>query len=544
VVPFVLFDEFDSALGDEPLGWLKYFLAPMQDGVFRDGDAEYHVGKAVFVFAGGTRSSFERFADNVADGEISKEEAKGASVRFRDAKGPDFVSRLRGHIDILGPNRQRKPGDDDEAFVLRRAMVLRGMLRQNAKCRELFDSRGTLRMDEGVLRALLYVSSYAHGTRSMEAVIDMSRLAGKSRFDLSSLPHRDQLAMHVDPEEFLFLAQRERFHSLLRLRDLETRGQPWSWRSEESLMGDLARRIHEDFTRQRRRTGRVELSFDELPEDKKRSNRDAAEDIPTKLLAIGHGIRRIPEGYPARTPDIIDEEVEVLARMEHDRWCREQRMQGYVWGPKKDLARKVHPFLVRWEDLLDEVKDYDREAVRAIPVILRDLGFEIYRFQELEEIEDVQLVQQLARLFHDQYVSMRRQEGDSPGKKPALVAYDNLSPDLKEANLDAAASAPRKLRRLGYTLRRVQGGARPTLLVLSDAEILTLAKLEHARWWWQKIFQGWSYAPGPKDDVKKTSPYLVPWNKLDSKIQDRDIQQVKLIPGFLQKTGYDAERES
>jgi hypothetical protein len=37
-VPLVFFDEFDSTL-NEPLAWLKYFLAPMQDGKFKDGDA-------------------------------------------------------------------------------------------------------------------------------------------------------------------------------------------------------------------------------------------------------------------------------------------------------------------------------------------------------------------------------------------------------------------------------------------------------------------------------------------------------------------------
>ncbi len=34
-VPLVFFDEFDSAFQGSPLGWLKYLLAPMQDGIFR-----------------------------------------------------------------------------------------------------------------------------------------------------------------------------------------------------------------------------------------------------------------------------------------------------------------------------------------------------------------------------------------------------------------------------------------------------------------------------------------------------------------------------
>lgn len=67
VVPLVFFDEFDSKQGGAPYGWLKYFLAPMQDGLYRDGDAEYYIGRTVFVFAGGTcpnHSEFVKKCDN------------------------------------------------------------------------------------------------------------------------------------------------------------------------------------------------------------------------------------------------------------------------------------------------------------------------------------------------------------------------------------------------------------------------------------------------------------------------------------------------
>jgi hypothetical protein len=45
----VFFDEFDSPHGGEPLGWLKYFLAPMQDGVFKEGGETHPIGKAILV---------------------------------------------------------------------------------------------------------------------------------------------------------------------------------------------------------------------------------------------------------------------------------------------------------------------------------------------------------------------------------------------------------------------------------------------------------------------------------------------------------------
>ena len=49
------------------------------------------------------------------------------------------------------------------------------------------------------------VERFAHGARSMEAIIDMSSLSGKLCFERSSLPPRQQLALHVDADAFLAL---------------------------------------------------------------------------------------------------------------------------------------------------------------------------------------------------------------------------------------------------------------------------------------------------------------------------------------------------
>ena len=40
-------------------------------------------------------------------------------------KGPDFVSRLRGYVNIMGPN---PPSDDVFACIVRRAMLLRSLI--------------------------------------------------------------------------------------------------------------------------------------------------------------------------------------------------------------------------------------------------------------------------------------------------------------------------------------------------------------------------------------------------------------------------------
>lgn len=210
-VPLVVFDEFDSHFKSERLGWLKYFLAPMQDGKFKAGESMYRIGKAIFVFAGGISWTFSEFYDQQKDMDD-----------FKDAKGPDFVSRLRGHLNISGinPSLRRNgqnalaeancvPGRESIGPVLmfRRAVLLRSLLEDYLK--EIFDSNtGIARIDRRVIRAFLRVQEYKHGARSMQAIIEMARVSHRGDFQRSSLPSLEQLNMHVDAREFLKLVDR------------------------------------------------------------------------------------------------------------------------------------------------------------------------------------------------------------------------------------------------------------------------------------------------------------------------------------------------
>jgi hypothetical protein len=184
-LPLVFWDEFDSPHDGKELGWLARFLAPMQDGLFLDGGIARPIGPAIFIFAGGTHATLASF--------------KERSVTIPGAKASDFLSRLRGHVDVLGPN----PRDQrDKGYVLRRALLLRSQL--IARNPQLLRG-GRLNIDPGVLRAFLEVPAYVHGARSLEAIIEMSSITGRLRYERSSLPARHQLALHVDPDAFLAL---------------------------------------------------------------------------------------------------------------------------------------------------------------------------------------------------------------------------------------------------------------------------------------------------------------------------------------------------
>ena len=97
--------------------------------------------------------------------------------------------------------------------------------------------------------------------------------------------------------------------------------------------------------------------FPEMIPDKKRSNIDAAIDIPVKLGLIGHGIRKIKGDEAIQTPDISDDEIEKLAIEEHERWCREQLMQGWKYGTTYEKVLKIHNNLVGWDCLTEDDKN-------------------------------------------------------------------------------------------------------------------------------------------------------------------------------------------
>lgn len=145
------------------------------------------------------------------------------------------------------------------------------------------------------------------------------------------------------------------------------------------LVERIAEAIHEQY--RRNQAGRAPPSdpslapWSGLIEPLRASSRSQAVDIPNKLRAAGCIAVR-GDGNPdfAFTSD----EVERLAELEHRRWVAERRANGWSEGPR-DPARRQTPFLVPYGELPEEVRELDRQAVRAIPTLLRSIGLEIRR---------------------------------------------------------------------------------------------------------------------------------------------------------------------
>ncbi|MGW3014712.1 AAA family ATPase [Streptomyces longwoodensis] len=186
-VPVVLWDEFDSFFG-QPLGWLRYFLSPMQDGTFQQGDNLHPIGRSVFVFAGGISSSLDDFRSTKDDPDFDE---------YKASKGPDFLSRVRGTMELRGIDKH----PEDPFWVIRRAILLRSILKAETSL-FLDGEESKESIDRDVLNGFLRVSAFNHGVRSMRAVVVNSTLLGERYFSRSSLPNTTQLNLHVDATKF------------------------------------------------------------------------------------------------------------------------------------------------------------------------------------------------------------------------------------------------------------------------------------------------------------------------------------------------------
>lgn len=414
-MPLVFWDEFDS----NSLAWLRYFLAPMEDGEFQEGQLTHFIGQSIFVFAGGTCSTMEEF----------EVKAKQAVLE----KGPDFISRIKGFINVMGPNPviaigQGMPAkaelqdetaqfieakNADPEYIIRRAILLNSLL--NIGHRNLFVD-GKLQIDDGVLNAFLLVPKYKHGSRSMQTVFKISQLYGKTKFNRSDLPPASQMDLHVDGEMFYDLLSQhpkhfdggEAFYHLVNDIDLD-----------ERIIEKIAAGIHAIYTlvyELGKSDDPLSITKDEfipffekmqtlpdgLPHDEISQNYHNARKIPEKLAAVGYSIVPLESKEPTGT--LTDEAFEKVSRLEHIRWVRHYIDNGWCYAPIKNKALKQHNALVAWDEveredlkaiygesytrkmgngqgevLNDRYRNLDRVITMAIPWILESVGYKMVR---------------------------------------------------------------------------------------------------------------------------------------------------------------------
>ena len=395
-IPLVFWDEFDTG----KLTWLKYFLAPLQDGVFETSSGTYPFGKAIFIFAGGTSHSFKHF---------NRERRGQEEQEFRDVKGLDFVSRLHGFIDIKGPNPMERDSDEldssdrrmskqhsedpdprnDVAHLIRRAVLLRSLLErfqpevidERTNQLKVIDERTKERaISPGLIRAFLRVKEYVHGARSLEAVVRLSTL-NDGYLDRSGLPAKPLLQLHVSPDFMSLIESGEAVAPII--EDLaETLHDAWYQEHEKQNWRYGPQRNEKEQKHPLMR------HFKDLPDPEKERNRLTARVTYAKLLDVGFrivrqsndkGDNRNGQGYVSRHE--YNKQLPHLREIEHDIWLRNHLLKGFDWAARTNEDLLLHRDVTVFEKLPQEDQVYDDVIAKSIYEGLKRKGYDLVRVQ-------------------------------------------------------------------------------------------------------------------------------------------------------------------
>ena len=249
-------------------------------------------------------------------------------------------------------------------------------------------------------------------------------------------------------------------------------------------------------------------SYHELSPQLKIANIRQARSIPTKLAMIGCEIANKSDERPAIT-EFSPDEVEDLAIFEHDEWCKEKEGTGWTYGEVKDTDNFITPYLVPWDMLTEEIKEYDRDPARKIPELMQSIGLKVVTSK----------IRLLTFEMHESY-----QED---------VAFDDLPEYIKFTNYKQADYLIKILSLMGYSV--VDADSSGEAITGFDYDTVDyFAEREHEAWCKLKFNLGWTYGP-VKDEVSKTNPNLVEWDALDFNIKESNRNTFRNLPDMCRK---------
>ena len=151
----------------------------------------------------------------------------------------------------------------------------------------------------------------------------------------------------------------------------------------DTMIETLAKAIHQNYVKEQAAAGNTGLPnavpWEELPEEFKESNRNAARSFEEKLASVGMVIDDGGRASLRAVESFDNATVLKLARAEHDRWMSEKLANGWTYAPVRDNAQKHHPMLIPYEHLPLEDQQKDINIVNSIIPLLKNMGLRVYR---------------------------------------------------------------------------------------------------------------------------------------------------------------------
>ena len=150
----------------------------------------------------------------------------------------------------------------------------------------------------------------------------------------------------------------------------------------EAVLADgicqMAGRFHQAYIRNRQAAGANPATdpalkeWGELDQQFRESSCEQAEHMEVKLRTFGYSTDPAQGPFPAA---FTDDQLLVLAQMEHARWCAERGLAGWTHAPApKNAVKRTSPHLVPWELLDAGTQKIDFDLVREILAITTQMG--------------------------------------------------------------------------------------------------------------------------------------------------------------------------
>jgi hypothetical protein len=134
----------------------------------------------------------------------------------------------------------------------------------------------------------------------------------------------------------------------------------------------IARLVHEDYVRRYPDPDDpARRPWNELAPFYRESNVRQVLTVLGSAVAVGRSWGAGAEAASLPSDDQLDE----MARREHESWREHLQRNGWSWGAIRDRATSKHPDLLSWDELSEESRAKTRNGVRESLALLETLGY-------------------------------------------------------------------------------------------------------------------------------------------------------------------------
>ncbi len=168
----------------------------------------------------------------------------------------------------------------------------------------------------------------------------------------------------------------------------------------------------------------------------------------------------------------------------------------------------------------------------------------IYPFGMLDEVLDYDNIlsdrlDTLAQAMHEDYLARRQGVSSDARLYSGLNEWINLAEPVRKSNRLQADHLHAKLRAIRCSL----GRGSPNGFEFTHDEAEYLARIEHARWRANKVYEGWREG-SERIEGAKINPMSVRWEQLDPGEREQQVEAIKRLPRMLEsRLGWCIERD-